>query len=361
MSENETLRLKRCFSVIAHSPDDVELRYGVWNATSFTLADESKSGQLYRIVAGLDGSLSPAQLARKENVPLADVEALTDHLLGLGVLESTSSTSLDHYLDNQLPWRATGDARPDRPIVLLGDDDLAGDIQRYLRDSLPQTSVTTLDRHDAGWVTLTSGDTSWLNDGLLYQERMLDFEGWRDTLLVFATKVINPVQLRMLNRVCLEHRIPWMHAAMDGPFLFVGPLFVPHRSACYECLELRVMMNLRESASYQRYKRALVERHVKEGQLPVEPAMRGILASHTALETLNYALTGSTFTTNKFLAIYLPTMEFTYNEVLRAPSCTACSPSPERDDQELYFDMGSFIGRANGRSQDAASRKSSSS
>ena len=120
------------------------------------------------------------------------------------------------------------------------------------------------------------------------------------------------------------------------------------------------MMNLRESASYQRYKRALVERQVREGRLPVEPAIAGTLASLTALETLNFALTGSSFTVNKVLAIYLPTMEFTFNEVLRAPSCTACSPLPERDDTELYFDMGIFIDPAKEPSLNAALRTGSS-
>ena len=103
------------------------------------------------------------------------------------------------------------------------------------------------------------------------------------------------------------------------------------------------MMNLRESASYQSYKRALVERQVREGVLPVEPAIVGMLASHTSFEALNYMLTGSSVTVNKVLGIYLPTMEVTYNEVLRSPVCSACSSSPERDDAELYFDMSRLM------------------
>jgi thiazole/oxazole-forming peptide maturase SagC family component len=157
-------------------------------------------------------------------------------------------------------------------------------------------------------------------------------------------KIINPIQLRILNRVVLEHRVPWIHAALDGPFLFVGPTFVPHRSPCYECFETRVMMNLRENASYQRYKQTLVKGGIKNGELPsIEPALVGLLASHTALEALNFALTDRAFTVGKVLAIYLPTMEFTFNEVFRVPSCKACSPVAERDDKELYFDLRALI------------------
>jgi thiazole/oxazole-forming peptide maturase SagC family component len=196
---------------------------------------------------------------------------------------------------------------------------------------------------DLAWLALTDGNASWIDDGLLFEEKLLVFERWRNAVLVFASRIINPVQLRLLNRICLAHRIPWLHAAIDGPFLFVGPIFVPHRSACYECLETRIMMNLRESASYQRYKLAIADRQVRFGQLPLEPVTCGILSSHASLEAMNYVLTGSSSTVSKMLAIYLPTMEFTYNEVLKLPGCRGCSPYPERDDQQLYFDMGVLI------------------
>ncbi|MBV9786971.1 MAG: TOMM precursor leader peptide-binding protein [Chloroflexi bacterium] len=343
MSDNELLRLKRHYSIIAHSPDDVELRYGTWNATSFMLSDESKAGYLYRLIARLDGSISPAQLAQEERVPREEIEALLDHLISMGVVESNASSALDHYLDTLIPWRASEDARPERPILLLGDAAVGSEIRSHIANSLPDTSTALVEPDDPVWQVASSLDVAWLNDGLSYHQQMLAFEGWRDHLLVFATTLINPIRLRTLNRICLEHRIPWIHAAIDGPFLFIGPIFVPNQSPCYECLETRVMMNLRESGSYQRYKRALVKQRVQQGIPPIEPVLRSMLASHTALEVMNFALTGSSCTVNKLLAIYLPTMEFTYNEVLRAPGCPACSPLPERDDSELYFDSSIFI------------------
>jgi len=111
--DEKILRLKRHYSIVAHSPDDVELRYGVWNPLSFTLADETKSGHLLRLVTRLDGSLTPAQLAHEENVPRGEVEALIDHLLSLGVLEPEASNSLDHYLDDIVPWRVDSRAHGD--------------------------------------------------------------------------------------------------------------------------------------------------------------------------------------------------------------------------------------------------------
>ena len=103
------------------------------------------------------------------------------------------------------------------------------------------------------------------------------------------------------------------------------------------------MMNLRENASYQSYKSALADGQVRNGDLPLEPMLCGMLASHTALETINFCLTGTSFTVGKMLAIHLPTMEFAFNEVLRLPTCAACGPVAGRDDTELYFDSATLL------------------
>ncbi len=345
MDDKKNFRIKRHYSIVAHTPNVVELRYGVWNPISYTLTDEEESGHLFRLLSLLDGTLSASEIARAEKIPQADVEALLDHLIELGVAESGSSSSLDYYLDQIIPTlrNADGNSGEGRPVVLIGDQDLCSEIERYLRQTLRHVELAIPPADDPRIAALQRSDTLWLQNGIEFQEKVTLFEPWRNHFLIYAAKIINPVLLRALNRISLEHGIPWIHAALDGPFVFVGPIFVPHRSACYECFETRVIMNLRESTSYQAYKRALVERHIRYGQLPLEPVLAGVLASHTAIESLNFILTENSFTVGKVLAIYLPTMEFTFNEVLRVPGCAACGSSPERDDKELYFDMRALI------------------
>lgn len=342
--DDERLRLKRQYSIVAHSPDEVELRHGVWNPISYTVRDDTESGRLLRLVSRLDGSLTPAALAREEGVAREEVEGLLDHLQGLGVLEAGPSTALEHYLDAIVPWRTGAEARPGRPIVVAGDERLSEPIAGLLRQSLPGgADVRVAGAADPVWALVADPDRGWLDDGLATERRLTDFAAWADAFVICAQPVVDPGALHALNRLCLGAGVPWLHAAIDGPFLFVGPVSIPSRSPCYECLEIRITMNLRESASYQRYKRALAERQVTHGSLPLQPLLVSMLASHTAMEALNFVLTGSTFTIGKLLAIYLPTMEFTFNEVLRAPTCSACAPSPVRDDTGLYFDMGAFI------------------
>lgn len=339
------LRIKRQYSIIAHSPDLVELRYGVWNPISFTLTDQTNSGKLFRLLDRLDGSLSPSQIAKEENVSHEEVQALVDHLVQLGVIESNVSNPLDHYLDNFAPGsRGAGkEMADDLAVVLLGDPELASQIKHLLQLTLPEHNISLLSPRDPIQMALSNADSTWLANGLRFEETTKIFEKLDDKFLIFATKIIHPIQFQLVNRISLDRGIPWIHAAIDGPFLFVGPIFVPRRSACYECFERRVTMNLREAASYQRYKRALVEREIRCGRPPVEPVLVGLLASHTAFEALNFLLTGASSLVNKVLAIYLPTMEITYNEVLRVPGCEACSPIVERDGKELYFDIRALI------------------
>jgi thiazole/oxazole-forming peptide maturase SagC family component len=154
---------------------------------------------------------------------------------------------------------------------------------------------------------------------------------------------VHPILLRNLNRVCLHLGIPWVHAVADGPYLIIGPTFVPGRSPCYECLDTRVTLSMRESESYTRYKRALANHSVKTGQPHLMGPFRGMLASLAALEVGNLVTSGTNFTPGRALTVFLPTMEFSYNEVLRVPGCPACSPMTEQHEQGLYFDLKGYV------------------
>jgi bacteriocin biosynthesis cyclodehydratase domain-containing protein len=338
----DAFRLKRHYTLIAHGPNSVELRSGIWNPVSFTISDKSESGRLYRLLRRLDGSTPTAEIAREESVPRDEVEALINHLADFQAVELAPATALDHYLDDILSWRGARTSEVTK-LLVIGDRGLTGQIAAQLADSLGSGAVHLPDENEPNWRVLADSDTAWLRDGLASQEMFSAFEDWREAIVVCAQQNVDPWLLRKVNAVCLHHNVTWLHASADGPVLFIGPTMIPRRSACYECFEQRVVMNLREAGSYQRYKKALAERQVTVGTLPLEPALGSILTAHTVLEAINIFTTGASFTVGKVLAIYLPTMEFSYNEVLRLPDCGSCAPSSERDDAELYFDLGAYL------------------
>jgi bacteriocin biosynthesis cyclodehydratase domain-containing protein len=339
MTENPHLRLRPHVSVVVHGPDEVEFRHGVWNPLSFNLSDDSHEGKLARLVIGLDGARSLGRLAADEAVPREQIEQLVDRLLDLDLVERGPSSAFDAYLATAAPWRVDGTVKPNQRVLLLGGTELLQPLTSMLAPLLHDHLVEEPPADDPALSVLADPDTSWLTDGLATEERLAVFESWRGSVVVAPCQIIDPIRLTVLNRACLRHDIRWVHAALDGPFVFVGPSFIPGESPCYECLETRVFLNLREGAAYQRYKRALAEAQVRLGTQPMLPPLAGLLAGHLAVETLNLVLTGSTFTIGRMLTIHLPTMELSFPEVVRVPGCAGCGSVPERDGQVLYYDL----------------------
>ncbi len=337
-------RIQRQYSVVAHSRNVVELRAGAWNPVSFTLTDEAGSGNLFRILGKLDGSASSSAIAQALNVPRSDVEALIDHLDQIGVLDAGGGSALEYYLDNLVPTLVRERSlTAKKPVLLLGDPEMTSEFRRHLTASIEGVAIRELGAADPALAVLSRNDTSWFTNGLQLHEKLAAFSSFRDHYVVHLSASVNPIELAILNRVAIELGLPWLSGVVDGPFVMVGPTFIPPSSPCFQCLETRIMMNLRESDSYVRYKNALVEGEIVGARAPLQSALCSMVASHAALDAINFLLTGSAFTNNKLLSIYLPTMEFAYNEVLRLPGCTACGPVVERDDSELYFDIRALM------------------
>ncbi|MFE1765205.1 TOMM precursor leader peptide-binding protein [Streptomyces angustmyceticus] len=342
MTDHRQPRVRRSFSIVGHSPDVVELRTGVWNAKSYTLTDDSGSGKLFNLVSGLDGTLSRRDLAKREGVSRVEVEALVDHLYGLDAIEEAPSSSLDAYLDQVAALGGRRSQPVADGVVLLGDTDMcertaallpaevAGDVLIPAPDHLVRARLDAL-------------SPAVLHDGLTFNEAVEVLRPWQGHYLLLVEKVVNPVRAQLLNRLARAAGINWTYAAVDGPFLFVGPTMVAGRSACFECFETRVTMNLRESAGYQRYKTALARSAVLAGEPPVYGSVQALLCAHLALEASNFLSSGSTFTIEKVLGCYLPSMEISYQDVLPLPGCPGCSTVPERDDEMLHFDPRTWL------------------
>ncbi|GGK75149.1 hypothetical protein Sme01_50770 [Sphaerisporangium melleum] len=339
MQQSKNVRIKPSFSVVAHDADTVELRHGVWNVRSYTLTDHARTGRLYGLLSGLDGSAGRAEVAKANGVTRAEIEALVDHLDQLGVIARGPETALDAYIENTGAYLAE---TPAPPVVVLGGSALAEATAGILAPSAP-AGVEVAGEDDPLNRALLDADLVALEDGLAFERFAERFEPWRGKLLVHVAEEPHPVRLTVLNRIALALRTPWIQAAIDGPMVMIGPTFFPPTSACFACFETRVLMNLRESAGYQRYKDALVRRSIRSGTPPTLDALRAVVAGHVGLEALNMALTGSTTTLGKVLGIYVPTMEIAYSEVLRLPGCRACGPVVEREATELYFDVRRWI------------------
>ena len=348
MATLKNIRIKRHYSIVVHDENTVELRCGVWNPYAHTLKDETNSGNLFKVIKLLDGQLSAIEIAEKLNLPRSNIESIIDHLQQLGVIEHTASTAFERYIDTCMPILT----RPDHvselnqkmPVTILGDSPLSEKIYELLKSSVAASQLNMVHASDHIWLELQDSNDDWLHDGLLFNKKLEHFQSLKNHYVILPQFPINPVVARRFNRLANKLGISWLFAAVDGPFLFIGPTIVPNIGACYECFETRVMMNMREIASYQKYKEALVAGKVYHNTIsPIEPAVLSLVASHTTMEALNFILTECAFTKNKVLSLYLPTMEVVFNEIFRVAGCSTCGSRIQRDDAELYFDVRTLL------------------
>ena len=340
-------RLKRQFSVVGHSENHVELRSGIWNPISYTVTDDSEKSKLYSLVNDLDGSYSASELAKKHKISRAEVEGLIDHLQQLRVLETSPQNALDAYIDSvHLSYHR--DINKEKSILqtiqLIGDQDLTSMMHDEIHENIDDVEIEVMQEDNPLYSILNSKDVDWWDDEIKLMQYAEEFQDYLSGFPVILQKTIDPVFLNSFNKIAYRLKKPWLHSVIDGPFLFVGPTFIPNQGPCYECFEKRGMMNLRELTSYQSYKKALLENNVKvQYERGLLPAVKKLLLSHTLMEIVHYISTNTGFTNGKVFSIYLPTMEINFNEVLRVASCRTCGSSWQRDNKQIYFDFHTLL------------------
>lgn len=323
------------WTLVPHDPDTVELRTGVWNSQTLTLHDDSAQGHLWPALKGLRAGRPAREIAAEVGVPARDVESLIDHLVGLDVIVDEPRSALDTFIGGAANGR--GDVPAPSRLVFAGANPIHDRVAADLRDHL-ECPIETLEPGAPLLGDLTGSSPDRLADGLEIErlrERFADLAG---AFVVCARPRNHPLWFGLVDDVAHAVGFTWLHATIDGPFVYVGPTVVPNRTAGYRTFETRVSMNIRESASYLAYKEALAERQVLEAAAGVFGPLAGMLAGHVALEVTNWFATGSNFTVNKVLGIYLPTMEIAYHEVLPLPG-ERNRPRQNRDAPSLYFDI----------------------
>lgn len=345
---DKNIRIKPYFAIIAHTPDIIELRAGVWNNVSYTIQDDTNSGSLYKFIKALDGTQSLSEIATALNIPRSEAEGIIDYLLQLDVLEKDASNAFDYFTDIYTPAFKSKQRDPqtaqNTKVYIISESELADKIKESLIEKTTLTNIETINANSELFQILNNNDSSWMHNALLFEELLLNFKVLEDGFVVLALDDINPILTKKFNRIATALNLSWIHAAIDGPFIFIGPLFESCKTACYECFETRVSMNLREYSSYQKYKAAIVEdKIIRKSDFPMKPLLNSLMISHLTMEILNFALTGCCFTRNKVLSIYLPTMEITFNEFVKVSTCQNCGSQPHRDDPQLYFDVQGLL------------------
>ncbi|GLQ53947.1 TOMM precursor leader peptide-binding protein [Devosia nitrariae] len=235
--------------------------------------------------------------------------------------------SVDAIVETVGPWVAPQEAYDALNVLLreghLVDGDTAApktaaafwsefDVDtRFLPSFLSSCSVEV---HAVGDVDPTSLRGTLANAGL-----RLDGAGVAGIAVV--DDYLRP-ELAEINRHCLERRMPLLLVKPVGVLLWIGPLIVPGRTACWTCLEARLSAN-REVESYVEAKSG------RPGPFPVSNARFGLgeLQANTmaATQFLRWLVTGSNpAIESRFLVADQVSFSFSFHDVVRQPHCSAC-------------------------------------
>ena len=129
-------------------------------------------------------------------------------------------------------------------------------------------------------------------------------------------------ELGELNRTCLRQGMPLLIIKPVGTKLWIGPLVIPGRTACWRCLESRLTAN-REVESY------VQRRTGKKGPFPVARARLGLAEqqaySMAAVQLIRWLVTGANHVIeSRMLVTDITAFSFEFHHVTKRPQCPDC-------------------------------------
>lgn len=144
--------------------------------------------------------------------------------------------------------------------------------------------------------------------------------------VVCALEALSSHTLHVVNEVALEAAKPWLCVHTDGSEAFIGPIFVPGESACYNEFEVQYEAAcLGVKDEYLTYKEALDKAGMQATHLVLPPYLE-TTAGMAAVGVLHFLTSGQSFLTGRCVRMDFERLSVDYEEVLRLPRCPACAP-----------------------------------
>lgn len=149
-----------------------------------------------------------------------------------------------------------------------------------------------------------------------------------DSLLVVTLDSWDPALLAEVNAQAITAGRPWLLVQAPGIREgTVGPLFVPGQTACYACLESRLLSHMSFHAEYQEFRSYLEARRATSSPWGGMEPHHQVLAGLATLEATKF-LTGYATPTvlGAFVTVDWFALKMQQHHVLRVPRCLACRP-----------------------------------
>ncbi len=158
----------------------------------------------------------------------------------------------------------------------------------------------------------------------------------RQTDVLVATSDFGGLALmRTWNEYCVKDSIPFLPVVLQDLVGYLGPLYVPGETACFECARARQNANLTDRESVRATESlAFVGQGVTAA---FHPALPGVLGNLAALEVSRFVgQWGIPRTLGTLVEVDLLAPELVGRPVLKLPRCRVCGQSAGRSTTELF-------------------------
>lgn len=164
----------------------------------------------------------------------------------------------------------------------------------------------------------------------------LELENWelalnkaqgKKSLVVVLTDEYLKTELQALNKVALEFQQPWLLVKPVGAVTWLGPIFEPGKTGCWQCLAQRLYSNREVEAAIARQTQSLDCFNVSKAVLPssLQTSFNQAateIAKWLILENTISGLSGKVLTFNHL------TQELQTHHLTQRPQCGACGQAP---------------------------------
>ena len=247
------------FGVFITGPDDVEFRTGATSGRSIVVSDSERRDILGNIIGRLvSPKTTPSRPWNETEVELLD--ELMPQLQENGIIDfegAPRATFQEAASSFALVNKPTTQAR----IAIVGHGVLGQAVRELLRDMpckafnfIESSSVAKSRNFRVSTSKFRSSVTKPIEYGELIP-RPTSHDKWVEVLnghdwdIIAAQDCFEPEELAALNRAALQTKLPWSLVCFDGYEGWVGPTFVPERTACFSCFRQRLFAGATEPKS----------------------------------------------------------------------------------------------------------------
>jgi bacteriocin biosynthesis cyclodehydratase domain-containing protein len=345
-------RLKKHLTVFESDTNEIQIRDDKQELIVFK---GSSINVLLKMLMHADGKRTGAELIKlmeEEKIDSEISENMIQTLIAKGIFEDLHNEN-QTFVTQQLKMTQIYDLLSrisadkygyytllkDRIIAVIGLNNLAADVVRSLyKLGIKKINVFGIDNESAAYLMndlntiVNPGNSGTKIEFHLKQSLSLE---WIDNLLWRETPdaIVNTLDpnlynsfFRSFNQSMVEKKVAWMSAFMIGANMQLGPFYLPGKTACFHCFDLRYKANMTHYVQLVKYQNAAQENHITQLRQQDDFFLfASIGASMVVYELIKHFLQFMLpVTYGAIVDINMDEFKMEYHYVLKLPRCPVC-------------------------------------